>query len=210
MKTINKTQQYLGILIIFCMTLQLIRVHITQSIFFSFLLWNLLLAILPYGISLLIEKRKKHNKAMYVLLAVWLLFLPNSPYLITDFIHLQNPSASMIWFDILLVFSYAVTGLVLTLLSTQKIYNTLQVYYKTETLNNIMNVIFVLCGYGVYLGRFLRFNSWDVITKPGTIFKETLFSFTDEKAWGITLAIGLLIKLLFEISKNVQLTTKNA
>ena len=80
------------ILVLFCIFLWLIRISITKSLFFGFLIWNLFLAIIPYCISTIVkDKMQQSSKLKLVLtLLIWLLFLPNAPYIITYFIHLHH------------------------------------------------------------------------------------------------------------------------
>ena len=207
--TINREIRQYGLLFalsIFCMGLLLIRAKITQSIFLFFLVWNLFLAYTPLAVSsLLINNVTLVQKRRYLLplLACWLFLLPNAPYLITDFIHLNKENNIPVWFDILLISSFTLTGLLFGLASMHNVYKIVLVKTTAIAAKIIMLIICGLCGFGIYLGRFLRYNSWDILQKPVSLVTDIFSSlFADETyraAWGITLGFGMLQYLLFSI-----------
>ncbi|MCL5245215.1 DUF1361 domain-containing protein [Cellulophaga sp. 20_2_10] len=177
-----------------------IRIKITGSLFFTFLVWNLFLAGLPYLFSQILKQLHATNANKLIQFGVfglWLLFLPNSPYIITDLIHLQNESATMVWLDLLIVFVYAINGLLLGLFSMIDIYHILKSKYDAKNANFFMIYLCLLCGYGVYLGRFLRFNSWDLFTKPHILVYNIAHSLTNYNVWAMTFAFGSLLWILF-------------
>lgn len=97
---------------------------------------------------------------------MWLLFLPNAPYIITDLLHLRGNTDVPVWFDSLMVFSYAMAGLQAGLFSLY-IMQRLVEKLLTRNLSYVFTTVCVwLASYGVYLGRFQRWNSWDVLTIP--------------------------------------------
>lgn len=201
-KHLTKTQNAIGLLVIFCIVLQLIRVQYTQSLFFSFLLWNLFLAFIPYGISEWIKKKQPQKKVFLFLLVVWLLFLPNSPYIITDFVHLHHSKSTMLWYDLFLIFCFANTGLILAIVSMNDMYTMIQQQWTAKIANKSMIVITFLCGFGIYLGRFLRFNSWDLVTHPFSIIKQSFTSLTNSTAWFITVGFASLLWLLLSVFRS--------
>ncbi|MFL9845155.1 DUF1361 domain-containing protein [Flavobacterium rhizosphaerae] len=188
----------------FSIGLLLVRVKLTQSMFFLFLIWNLFLAYLPYVFSLAIVHSKtirQNNYYLYAALIAWLLVLPNAPYLITDFVHLYRDTAVPVWFDVLLLTSFTLSGLLIWLTSMRHIFKVLLHKFSAKSVHLLTAVICLLCGFGLYLGRFLRYNSWDVLHRPTALFKDILLSlFTNETykiAWGITIGFGILQYLLF-------------
>ena len=193
--------------IVFCLSLVCIRILITKSLFFSFLLWNLFLAIVPYFISqfMILQGVKRLSlKYKVPLLVVWLLFLPNAPYLITDLIHLHNFYSNWTWFDLFTVFSFAITGVLFGTLSLLDFYSILNHIHSKKLANLIIPVVCFLSGYGIYLGRFLRFNSWDVIYKPQILLNDMVTSLTKPYVWLMSFAFGTLMTLFFFFVKWIK------
>jgi len=137
---------------------------------YLFLAWNLFLALLPLWFALHaaeVSRSTPHRRLRLLgLSAMWLLFFPNAPYIFTDIIHLATSLHSHFWVDLSLVLMCALTGLVSGFLSLY-----LMQSLVARARGVLMGWVFVfgvagLSGVGIYLGRFLRFNSWDVIAQP--------------------------------------------
>ncbi len=190
----------------FNMLLLLFRIGITHSYFYSFLVWNLFLAAIPYGISRLMgiiqEKKGFHTGWFYVGFIFWLLFFPNSPYIITDLVHLHNERSYLLWYDLFLVFIFAFNGLLLGILSLMDMQRLLFVRFSGKTTRAILFCCCFLGGYGIYLGRFLRFNSWDVFSNPWGLLQQILYSASDLKTWYITLAFGGFLWIVFRLCQS--------
>jgi len=158
------------------------RVLISNQITFTFLPWNLFLAWLPYLFSLLmvaIHQFRPHLKwtQMWVLIipgALWLLFLPNAFYIMTDFVHLTQRQTIPIWYDAGLLAITAWTGIFLAIASLHTVQGIVRSYFGIRLSWGFTLVVIGLSGYGVYLGRFLRWNSWDVLSNPLGIAYDTL------------------------------------
>ena len=204
---LKSTKVQLLILIFFCLFLWIIRIQLTNSLFFGFLIWNLFLAYIPYFISSIVKKRMQESSKfkLIIVLFVWLLFLPNAPYIITDFIHLHHVKANLVWLDIFILFAFSSTGLLLAILSLSDIYKIIKQKWNLQYAKYFSILATFLCGFGIYLGRFLRFNSWDVFTSPLTILKKSVLSINDPKTWFITLSFGSFLYILFLISKSLKL-----
>lgn len=188
-------------LALFCVILAVVRTRLTSS-HYLFLIWNLFLAYIPMMISTsmlnniqLIEKKNY----FYPLLFCWLLFLPNAPYLITDFIHLNNKAANgaPIWYDILTIISFATSGILAGLASMKQIFTLLSLKYNPLLAWFCIAASCFLSGFGIYLGKFLRFNSWDIISKPFELLIGILKSLTGSTALGVTMGFGFFLLLLF-------------
>lgn len=199
----------------FCIALLLVRAKITQSIFFFFLIWNLFLAYTPLGLTTIMRQQTRLIKRSYIFypcLLCWLMLLPNAPYIITDFIHLKKETDVPVWFDVLLIASFSICGMLFGLASMKDIFG----IFSRRTSQNIawiaMGGFSVLCGFGMYVGRFLRYNSWDILQKPYTLTVDIFCSLTNAEtckpAWGITLGFGTLMFLLFNLY-NTPKTKKN-
>lgn len=191
----------------FALALYLTRIKITDSFYYGFLVWNLFLAIIPYLISQFMLARSltvQIPKIWFMFgFLIWLLFLPNSPYIITDLVHLHDRSSNLLWLDMFLVFVFALNGLLLGLLSLLDMTQLLHRRYTSKSSSFIIGIVCLLSGYGIFLGRFLRFNSWDIVIKPWTLFLEILGSLNEPKVWLITLAFGGLQWILYQLLRTV-------
>ncbi len=147
------------------------------------LVWNLFLAWLPYLFCLLAVWLHHRYPRRWWLLGlpglIWLIFFPNAPYLITDFLHLEQRPYVPLWYDILLLASFAWTGIFLGIASLW----VMQGIVKSYT-GKLISWLFVmlaigLSGLGVYLGRFSRWNSWDMLLQPKMILAEVVSKMSD-------------------------------
>jgi len=163
-------------LLIFAVTLNLLRSIIWKVDSFIYILWNIFLAFIPFIISFFIlyfQKEKKLNKIIFIIgMILWILFIPNAPYIVTDFIHLGTTKSIPIIYDILLIFSSAVIGLILAMHSFFHIEQIIKMKYSIKVSSFIMAIIILLTSFGVYLGRFLRFNSWDLFVDHVSLVKN--------------------------------------
>lgn len=179
---------------LFCITLIYYRMQHTGHGFYRFLNWNLFLAWIPFGIStfLWIYREKLSNWMIWSGIALWLLFFPNSPYILTDLFHLEPKESVPYWFDLVLILSFAWTGMLLGLLSLLDIHNIIA--QKTKPWMSWFFVMgFVGLGaFGIYLGRYLRFNSWDLLTDPGSLFHEVVDRIIHPFSYGTTYRVSLL------------------
>ena len=161
-----------------CVTLVSARVVYSDSQRYTFLVWNLFLAWIPlimayiaYALSL---KRVLLYLFVPIFALVWLAFFPNAPYIITDFQHLANGwSGAPLWFDVILLIWTSWTGLLLGIVS---LYLMQEIVRKN--FGKMLGWVFVfsvsfLSSIGVYLGRFLRWNSWDILNDPIQILRES-------------------------------------
>ena len=207
----------IGLLCLFCMIASIFRYYYSETTQFLFLNWNLFLAFLPFVfIHWASELKKKEVSIIWVLLlgGISLLFLPNSPYIITDLFHLKYwKNSAPLWFDTLMIFSYASTGVILfyaTLLMMEKL---LKMYFKSSTTTFLLLGILFLNAFGIYLGRYMRFNSWDIISNPMGLIGEILTyvsnPFAHPRIWGITFTYGMLFFVGYCCIKLFQKTIQN-
>lgn len=136
---------------------------------FMFLLWNLFLALVPLAISSIIVHVQKQTDSKFILLitgAAWLVFFPNAPYIMTDYIHVFNGDRTYIILDLLTWAYFAIIAFIAALISLNDISLVLSRYFDIRMATMLILLICLLTSFGIYLGRDLRFNSWDVITKP--------------------------------------------
>lgn len=144
------------------------QVYDTHDHRYTFLVWNLFLAWVPLIAAALAFAlaRRGVGPLVMVLGVVWLLFFPNAPYVLTDFIHLQGNGPSPLWFDALMLSSFAWTALMLGFTSLYLIHAIIGRHAGAGLGWVVVVGALGLASFGVYLGRFARFNSWDVVTRP--------------------------------------------
>ncbi|MEJ7659093.1 MAG: DUF1361 domain-containing protein [Hymenobacter sp.] len=109
----------LGLSLALSFALIAVRIFITGRLQFAFLLWNLFLAAIPFGLSaaLTLAARPPGARLLLPVGAVWLLFFPNAPYLVTDLFHLERRVGVPYWYDLALIMSCAWNGLMLAFAS---------------------------------------------------------------------------------------------
>jgi uncharacterized membrane protein len=160
-----------------------LRVLFSHSFTYKYLVWNLFLAWVPYGFSFWAAALDRRNPRGWWLLIIpgslWIIFFPNAPYILTDFLHLQEQPRIPLWYDIALLASFTWTGFFLAIASLR----TMQILVRNY-LGWILSWFFAggvlsLGGLGIYLGRFSRWNSWDLFLHPKGVFLDVLYRFTN-------------------------------
>lgn len=168
------------------------RGHLT----FIFLVWNLFLAWIPYWFSLSLNRvyhRTQSRLLTGIVLGLWLLFFPNAPYIITDLLHLKSRSPIPHWYDMMLIFSFAWTGLALGLLSLYEVHLFLKKRFSDFLTWGFVLTSIGLSGFGIFIGRFQRWNSWDVFTQPRAFGYEMVRTVSNPSAQGNGIGIALVI-----------------
>src|SRR5690606_20092531 len=123
----------------------------------------------------------------------WLLFFPNAPYIITDLIHLNTRFNPSVWSDTLLLFTCALAGLAAGLYSLHIIHKVLDSFFKSFTSWIIVGTSLVLSGFGIYLGRVQRWNSWDLFTDPITLMGDVFIHLSNPLAIQMTTGFSSLL-----------------
>jgi uncharacterized membrane protein len=154
-----------------------VRIGRTGSWHFRWLAWNLILAWVPYGASLLAEwlrlRRPDRPWRLLAPAALWLAFLPNAPYIVTDLMHITHRADPWLyWYDVITLVAVAWTGCVLGAVSLGIMQGIVARY-----LGRVVGWLFVvasagLCGFGIYVGRFERWNSWDLLLNPLSLLRD--------------------------------------
>jgi len=184
--------------------LLLARMLVTGTLLFGFLPWNLFLAFIPYWITGTIKNRisilENRWKLIGSLLAC-LIFIPNSFYIITDLFHLNFITNAPKWFDLLMIFSFAWNGILFGIISVRRVEWIVSLQTTKITAEMTVFAVMFLSGWGIYIGRFLRFNSWDVIANPFSLFGEILnmiiHPFQNGYAWGMTLCYAVFMSVFY-------------
>lgn len=202
-KRVNETV-LLGLFTMLCFGFSIFRFLYTGSRTFLFLNWNLFLAFIPWALTSMViiwPELQKSRITLFVLLCAWMLFFPNAPYILTDLFHLRLNSSMPIWFDLVLILSFAWTGLLFGFLSLWDIERILQKFMNRSKVIIVSFVLLVIGSFGVYLGRFLRWNSWDVLTEPhGLIYDigdRFIHPIEHPRAWGMTILMGIFLNMIY-------------
>jgi uncharacterized membrane protein len=152
---------------VLCIALLELRVRETGDGYYRFLIWNLFLAWVPLALAAVAYSRSRRgvDPLTAAVLVAWLLFFPNAPYLLTDFIHLAQGPAPL-WYDALMLSAFAWTGLLLGFASLYLVQLSLRRQFGAALSWLGVFGSLVLASVGVYIGRFVRLNSWDVLLHP--------------------------------------------
>ena len=162
-----------------CLAMLAGRVVYAENSTYWYLAWNLFLAWLPLLCSLAAYNAYKRRSRLSWLVVggcalAWLLFFPNAPYILTDLMHLAPRDDAPLWFDALLMITFALTGLFLGLVSLSLMQALVRRAAGALASWGFALGVLSLSGVGIYLGRFLRWNSWDVFLSPGSILADLL------------------------------------
>lgn len=153
-----------------CLGLLGARVVVSRSSQHLYLVWNLFLAWLPLlfagALWRLCQRGEGRGWRFFGLAGAWLLFLPNAPYICTDLMHLGWWRHSIYWVDLVVILLFAWTGLLLGFLSLYLMHSMMRRRYGVVTGWTFVAGVAGLCGVGIYFGRFLRWNSWEVLVHP--------------------------------------------
>lgn len=207
LRQISPLEKILLLSIGFTVSLVAARFLFTGNVTYFFYPWNLILAILPC----LFSRRLPHAKSQvagWLLMAGWLLFFPNAPYLITDVFHFQERYPVPKWYDLILVISGAWNGLVLGIISLMQVEQFLRLHIGPKVVQIACVLLTLLAGYGVYIGRYWRFNSWDIVAQPETLFKASARSILrphhNLQLWAFTIAFAALFYTIYITVKQLM------
>jgi len=189
-----------GLLGLTALTVLLIagRVLYTGHLTFTRLLWNLCLAWVPVGLAWLALRPQATPWPLRAALGLgWLLFLPNAPYLVTDLMHLRYRSPMPMQYDVVLLFAAALCGLALGLVSLHWMQKAVAAWLGEWPGRLFALVALGASGFGVYIGRYGRWNSWDVFTRPLAlgryVLSHVLYPWQHWQGWALSLLFALLL-----------------
>ena len=159
-----------------------------------FLVYNLALAWLPLvvaeGIAAVAGTRAR--VAVIPLGVAWLLLLPNAPYLVTDLIHLHDRPPVPMWYDVTLFLLFAVAGLVLGVSAVERVRDVARQIVGDRASRVLAVSAVAASGFGMYIGRFLRWNSWDVLSSPVALVHTSLSALAHVRPVGISALYDLV------------------
>ncbi|QQR55335.1 DUF1361 domain-containing protein [Candidatus Peregrinibacteria bacterium] len=194
-------------LLLFDLVIVGVRMLVTGTPSYAFLVYNLFLAFIPFALSTWAFRKEWKGASCWILFGlswVWLFFLPNAPYLLTDFYHLKwKTEMSMLWYDIQMLFFYALTALFFFYKSLQQAEQLWLRFFKRGGGFFIGAVVF-LCSYAIYLGRYLRFNTWDLILQPWAVFQDMILAPQTLLFWQIVLPFFFFLLPSYFLFKNLH------
>lgn len=193
-----------------------VRFVLTDRFFYFFLIWNLILALVPYGIAVAIFRvsRAERGPRTYAALAAlgvcWLIFYPNAPYIFTDFIHLVNRTwlrsgtdliekETLQWYDLVTCSAFAFLGHSVGLISIDLVLRSFKGVVKLALARGLVGVAIMLAGFGLYVGRFVRFNSWDLLLHPIETLSTILSYLGDPRAILLSTAFSAFILITYVV-----------
>ena len=147
-----------------------VRVLYSGSEHYGALVWNLFLAWIPFVLALAVYDGFRRGASRTLLLAggaLWLLFFPNAPYIVTDLKHLRTWDGAPIWYDVVMASAAAWAGLALGFVSLYLMQTVVRRLVGAVNAWLFVLAVLALSSFGIYLGRFQRWNSWSVFTNPG-------------------------------------------
>jgi len=205
----NDAEQILILCCLFSVGLMTFRVVYTGHLLFVFLVWNLFLAFVPYAISKNMSNALVKSKWKFFLSAlVWLLFIPNAFYIITDLFHLDMNEGVPLWYDLALLLSFAWTGLLFGILSVRQMEKLFERAFSKKLDLLFILPVMALNGFGVFVGRYLRFNSWDVITSPLELIKDIVYLFIhpirNRFDWSMIVCYTILLTMFYYGMKRIS------
>jgi uncharacterized membrane protein len=172
-----------------------IRIARIDDPHFAFLTWNLFLAWVPFLLAFMLYAAHRAGIASVWLVPgmfMWVLFLPNAPYLITDYIHLEQDSRVPLWYDFALLGAFSVSGLLLGFASVYLVQDIVTSRAGAVAGWVTTGTAFALCAVGIYVGRVLRFNSWDALQEPGALIELAVLRLGDPLGNTFLLAVIVL------------------
>jgi uncharacterized membrane protein len=176
------------------------------------IIWNLFLAFIPLGLSFWLFRRGRSRSFVWWLgFVVFLAFLPNAPYILTDIIHLINDvrDVDSIWVVTLIVFPlhllFILSGFEAYVLSLINVGYYLQRIGLSKFIVLAELFIHALCAVGIYLGRFPRYNSWDIVTQPDALVNTVLDDLIGKIPLAIVFITFVVITILYWLFKQVTI-----
>ena len=198
MDSVLRQKAPLVALVAWCVVLLVVRVWYAGNTTYDFMLWNMILAVIPLAAAWVLRAsaaRGGLSAMMVVAFGVWLTFLPNAPYMVTDLIHLANRPPVPLWFDVAFFGSYAATGVLIGYAAVADVQSVFSARFGRGVGYAVAVGSLLLCGFGIYLGRVLHWNSWDVVASPATLAGQITDRLLDPashtSAWAVSAIYGV-------------------
>lgn len=191
----------LTFLSVVCFGLLIARIAFSDSLRYTFLFWNLLLAIVPTLLAWwLVRRIRKYGWLKWKQIALtvaWVGFLPNSFYLVTDLIHLRPNYEADFLFDITVLSAFIFAGLAFGFMSVYLVHSEVAKRIRDGRAYGLVAILFLAVSFAIFLGRYMRWNTWDIVIRPAGL----LFDISDRvinadahlHSYQITLILFLLL-----------------
>ena len=200
----TKETAFMLMLSLFCIGTSLFRRYYSGNWSFFFLNWNLFLAFVPWALTTISFIKPKIQSSFFsivILLVFWLMFFPNAPYIITDLFHLRVIKSMPIWYDTLMILSYAWTGMLFGFLSLLDIEEILKRKLPRALVACISVFLLFVGSFGIYIGRYLRWNTWDLFTRTSEVLTDIgdrfVNPFQHRTTWGVTIFMGIFLNIVY-------------
>ena len=180
---------------LFCVALVVVRNVHTGNVDLRYLIWNLFLAWIPFALAVFVYDRWRRCRAgplLFVLGVLWLLFFPNAPYIATDFVHLEHDPLIPYWYDAVTIAAFAWIGVLLGFASLYLMQTVVRQWRGAVAGWIFAFVAIALGSLGIYLGRFLRLNSWDALEHPSVLPRILHAAARDPFAYQEAIAVTVL------------------
>jgi uncharacterized membrane protein len=183
----------LALAALFPMAILAVRLSRFDALTYSFLAWNLFLAGVPVFLAVLAELAWRFRRRVLTagLLVGWLAFFPNAPYLTTDLIHLRERPPVPVWFDALILTSAALAGLLAGFVSLYLVHQMVEQRFGRRWGWVVCATVLSAASFGIYVGRFARFNSWDLLTAPRELLYDVSERIVDPLSGPTAIAVTL-------------------
>lgn len=191
--------------------LLLARTVYTGGLTFAFLVWNLFLAFVPYFFSYFLFTRPAWIENKWKFTAVftgWLLFIPNAFYMLTDLFHLYDSVAVPRWYDLLLILCFAWNALLMGILSVRHMEKIIDALWPLRFEWLFVYPVMLLNATGIYIGRYLRFNSWDIVSNPFRLLADMVQVLANplhfKNAWAMIFCFSFFLSILYMTLKKLS------
>lgn len=195
---------YLGVLLLSCLVFYFGRLYISETLHYFFMIWNLFLGVLPLLFSRLLKVKNISSGSSWILpiyALLWLLFFPNSYYMLTDLYHFNIRPGVPQWYDLIFLLTFAWTGIIVGMMSLWDIERIFQKSKFERWIPMISTFLLFLAAFGIYLGRDLRWNSWDFFTNFWNVIVDAIIIFIRPleyiDAWGLILTMGVFLNIIY-------------
>lgn len=162
-----------------CIMLVVARVAYSDSERHIGLIWNLFLAWIPFMLAYFAHLVSWRRATLYLVIPaiafLWLIFFPNAPYMLTDLQDLARQATDApLWYDVIIVVWCSWTGMMLGVISLYLMQDIIARTFGRATGWLFVFIISGLSSFGIYIGRFVRLNSWDILQNPAETAQEIL------------------------------------